>query len=73
VGFIPMNCNACNDKKVRYELGEGGAPAEDSKRLELLEKDYLKYGQELDTLGFNGDILDLQIPVYKSTEPTEDV
>ena len=26
VGFLPMAANAVNDPKVRYELGEGGAP-----------------------------------------------
>jgi len=40
VGFLPMTGNAANDPKVRYELGEGGAPAEARKRMELLVKDY---------------------------------
>jgi hypothetical protein len=30
VGFMPMTGNAANDPKVRYELGEGGAPPEAS-------------------------------------------
>lgn len=64
MGFIPMNRNACNDEKVRYELGEGGAPPEASDRLKLLEEDYLKYARELDNLGFNSEVLDLKIPVY---------
>ena len=69
VGFIPMNRNACNDEKVRYELGEGGAPPDASNRLELLEADYMKFARELDELGFNGDILDLKLPVYKPPAP----
>ena len=28
VGFLPMTRNALKDPKVRYELGDGGAPEE---------------------------------------------
>ena len=35
------------------------------KRLDLLEADYVKFARELDDLGFNGEILDLKLPVYK--------
>ena len=30
VGFMPMTGNTANDPKVRYKLGEGGAPQEAS-------------------------------------------
>ena len=35
-----MNRNAVNNPKVRYELGEGGAPEEDLGRMELLVEEY---------------------------------
>ena len=45
VGFLPMNRNAVNDPKVRYELGEGGAPEEDLGRMELLVEEYKRLGR----------------------------
>lgn len=60
VGFIPMNRNAVNDPKVRYERGEGGAPEQESKMIELLVEDYAKCAADLAGMGFNEDILDLE-------------
>jgi len=60
VGFLPMTGNAALDPKVRYELGEGGAPEEARKRMELLVKDYEKSASEMDRLGFNGGVMDLE-------------
>ena len=72
VGFLPMTGNAANDPKVRYELGEGGAPAEARKRMELLVKDYEKSASELERLGFNGGVMDLEAQHVKNLEIPED-
>ena len=32
VGFLPMTWNAANNPKTRWELGEGGAPEEETER-----------------------------------------
>ena len=66
VGFIPMTANAVNNPKVRYELGEGGAPGGEKERLESLVADYRKSGEDMIELGFNGELLDLQ-PVEVAT------
>jgi hypothetical protein len=68
VGFIPMNRNALSHKKVRYELGEGGAPSEQLERMELLTKDYVENALELRRMGYNGQVLDAKIPVAKTAE-----
>lgn len=60
VGFLPMTGNAVNDPKVRYELGEGGAPPEASSRMELLEEEYNECAETLLRLGYNGKVLDLR-------------
>ena len=60
VGFLPMTGNAVNDPKVRYELGEGGAPEEATRRIELLVADYEECVHTLNKLGLNGNVLDLQ-------------
>lgn len=63
VGFLPMNRSAIHDPKVRYELGEGGAPEEDGKRLQLLEDAYREGAMGLERLGFNGmDTFDTELP-----------
>jgi hypothetical protein len=60
VGFLPMTYNAVNDPKVRFELGDGGAPPEMTARIEMLVKDYEDTGSLLSTLGFNGHVLDIK-------------
>ena len=60
VGFMPMSRNSLNHPKVRWELGEGGAPEEATVRLELLVDDYNERARMLNANGFNGDILDLE-------------
>jgi len=60
VGFMPMTANAVNDPKVMYELGEGGALEDASRRLKLLVKDYEAIATKLTRMGFNGDVLDLR-------------
>ena len=40
VGFLPMTVQAAMDPKVRYRLGNGGAPEEEEKRLTLLKEAY---------------------------------
>ena len=48
---------------VRHELGKGGAPEEEGKRLELLEEAYMEGAAGLEALGFNGiDVSQLELP-----------
>ena len=60
VGFLPMTRNAVNDPKVRYELGEGGAPEEDLGRMEMLVSEYEEAGTLLSRLGFDGGMFDIK-------------
>ena len=60
VGFLPMTRNAVNDPKVRYELGDGGAPEEAQGRLELLTTEYEEMAKSLSEMGFNGEVMDLK-------------
>jgi hypothetical protein len=66
VGFLPMTANAVNDPKVRYELGEGGAPEAEQKRIAELVEDYQQSRGELAELGFNAVILDPQPKVAEN-------
>ena len=66
VRFLPMTANAVNDPKVRYELGEGGAPEAEQKRIANLVEDYHQSRDELAELGFNADILDLHPKVAEN-------
>ena len=68
VGFLPMTRASLNDPKVRIELGEGGAPEEDGKRLELLVEEYEQAERTLTRLGFNGRILNVEPPRAKPRE-----
>ena len=68
VGFLPMTRNAVNDERVRYEMGDGGAPPEIAQRMELLVEDYHEHRRTLQRLGFNGNIFDVEIPVVKRAE-----
>ena len=60
IGFLPMTSNTVNDPKVRYKLGEGGAPEHDQMRIEALVNDYQQSKVKLTELVFNHDILDLK-------------
>ena len=60
VGFLPMTANAVNDPKVRFELGEGGAPEAEQKRITDLYNDYKATRQRLDHLEFNAELFDLE-------------
>jgi hypothetical protein len=62
VGFLPMTGNAVNDPKVRFELGEGGAPEAEQKRMRDLYSDYCATREELAGMEFNVDLLDLEPP-----------
>ncbi len=55
-----MTANAVNDPKVRFELGEGGAPQAEQKRITDLYDDYKATRQRLDHLKFNVELLDLE-------------
>ena len=63
VGFLPMTGNATKDPKVRYEMGEGGAPDDATNRLDHLRADYRKSAETLTEMGFNGAMFDIEPPV----------
>ena len=42
-----MTGNATKDPKVRYEMGEGGASADATNRLDLLHADYRKSAERV--------------------------
>ena len=59
-----MTRAALNDPKICFELGDGGAPEEASKRLALLEEACRGGAVELQAMGYNGiDAFDLEFPV----------
>jgi hypothetical protein len=59
VGFMPMMENAANDAKVRYKLGEWGAPPEASDQLIALHAEYRRAGDALTSIGLNGAMFDI--------------
>jgi hypothetical protein len=71
VGFLPMTGIAALHPKVRHELGEGGAPPDAGERMQLLLDDYKRQALELTSLGFNGDLLDLEPPSVVDTSIPE--
>ena len=50
----------CNNSKLRYELGEGGAPEEYLGRMEILVSEYEEAGAMLSWLEFNGGMFDIK-------------
>jgi len=58
--------------KVRYELGECGAPEEAQKRMKLLVGNHEKCGKELDHLGFNGGVMDIEAREVEEIDIPED-
>jgi hypothetical protein len=68
VGFLPMTGRAMEDPKVRYELGEGGAPPAAAKRLAALDKEYKIAAKTLTGMGYNGTILDCELPKVKKKD-----
>jgi hypothetical protein len=65
VGFLPMTGRATEDPKVRHELGEGGAPPAAAKRLAALDKEYKIAAKTLTGMGYNGTMLDCELPKVK--------
>ena len=65
VGFMPMTGNAAKNSKVRYELGEGGAPPDAAVRMSALHESYKKAGYALTDIGLNGAMLDIELPKVK--------
>jgi hypothetical protein len=65
VNFLPMTANVVNDPKVRFELGEGGAPEAEQKRIIDLYDDYKATRQRLDHLEFNVELFNIE-PVLES-------
>ena len=49
-------------------MGDGGAPEEASRRMELLLKEYQEGARRLPQMGFNGDELDLEPPRVEEAE-----
>lgn len=60
---MPMTRNTALNPKVRYKLSDGGAPAETIKQMEILVEDYKSSSIELTEKGYNGTVLDLELPV----------
>ena len=58
-----MTRNCLKDKKIQFELGEGGAPEDVSRMMEVLEEDHKKVSNKLGKMGFNCEVLDLELPV----------
>ncbi len=67
-----MTGNAVNDPKVRYELGDGGAPPEDAIQMKALNTEYRKTARELLGMGFNGGVMDVKLPKVKAAVVFED-
>ena len=65
VGFLPMTGRATADPKVRHELGEGGAPPAAAKHLAALDKEYKIAAKTLTGMGYNGTMLDCELPKVK--------
>ena len=65
VGFLPMTRNSVNDPKVSKELGVGGGPEEESRRMEWLVQDYAEGAQRLTDMGYNGFVFDVEMPRVK--------
>ena len=61
VGFLPMTGNAVNDPKVRHELGDVGPP-EAAIYRKALNKEYRKTVRVLTGMGFNGGVMDVNLP-----------
>jgi hypothetical protein len=60
-----MTGRATEDPKVRHELGEGGAPPAAAKRLAALDKEYKIAAKTLTGMGYNGTMLDCELPKVK--------
>ena len=58
-----MTRNCLKDPKIRFELGEGGAPEDVQRMMVLLEDDYKKASNKLGQMGFNREVLDLELKV----------
>ena len=63
IGFLPMTGTAALDPKVQHKLGDGGAPAESTNRIEMLISNYSNLRDESTASGCNGGVLDLELPV----------
>ena len=59
-----MTSAALNNPKVRFELGNGGAPKEAGKCLDLLKEAHREGTAELQPMGYNGiNAFDLELSV----------
>ena len=67
-----MTREAANDPKVRRELGDGGAPEDEGERLQFLEDEYKAGAEKLSSIGFNGDVFDVELPRVKKRVFTND-
>jgi hypothetical protein len=66
-----MTGNAVNDPKVRHELGDGGAPPEAAIWMKALNTEYRKTARVLSGMGFNGGVMDVELPKVKAAAAFE--
>ena len=57
---------------MRRELGNGGAPEDEGERLQFLEDEYKAGAEKLSSIGFNGDVFDIELPRVKKRVFTDD-
>ncbi len=60
--------NTANDLKVRYKLGEGGAPPVASDQLIALHAEYKRAGDALTSIGLNGAMF-VNLNCQKQSQP----
>jgi hypothetical protein len=61
-----MTANAVNNTKVQFELGEGGAPEAEQKKMSDLYTYYCTKREDLRKMEFNVELLDLEPPHVKN-------
>ena len=68
VKFLPMQTDY-EHKKIQYKMGKDGAPEEAAARMKILEMDYKRWANELDGLGYNGKVFDLEVKRVANIKP----
>jgi hypothetical protein len=73
VGFMPMTGQAAKDPKVRFEFGPGGATLEDALKMDELRAEYKNAAEILTTMGYNGEMLDVEpVEMEEATIPADE-
>jgi hypothetical protein len=65
VMFLPITGRATQDPKIRHELGEKGPPPAVEKCFSALNNKYKIASKTLTAMGFNGAMLDCELPKVK--------